>query len=285
MKYTVEPVQESSVEDAVRFLKRHDDYTLFLLGNLEEHGYRLSDEPNSGNFQLIKEGERIAAVFCLTQRGNLLIQSEVRQPIFELVLREVQKENIQLKGLLGEWEFCSLLWSFLKEKNVIKQETFASKEVLYRMDLQKLAFPRQKNVRFLQAGDFLQWKRLRKDYIKEVGLVGDLNDEQLQVEFLRRVQKKICWGLFLDGELVSLADLNAQAFDLGQVGGVYTVPAFRNRGYSKAVMKQLACDAKNVLLLRKLLIFTDVGNQPARSVYESLGVDTAGFYAISFGSC
>jgi predicted GNAT family acetyltransferase len=185
---------------------------------------------------------------------------------------------------LGEWEFCSLLWSFLKEKNVIKQETFASKEVLYRMDLQKLAFPRQKDVRLLQAGDFLQWKRLTKDYINELGLVGDLNDEQLHVRYLRNVQKKMGWGLFLNGELVSLADLNAQAFDLGQVGGVYTVPAFRNRGYSKAVMKQLAWDAKNVLLLRKLLIFTDVGNQPARSVYESLEVEQAGFYAIFFGS-
>lgn len=57
--------------------------------------------------------------------------------------------------------------------------------------------------------------------------------------FLTKQKKRISWGLFLDNILVSIADLNAKALDLGQVGGVYTTPSFRQKGCSRSVMRQL----------------------------------------------
>lgn len=69
---------------------------------------------------------------------------------------------------------------------------------------------------------------------------------------------------FLNNKLISIAELNAKALDLGQVGGVYTTPAFRQKGYSKSVMKQLLIDANQHL-------------------YKFLGAFQVGYFALFFG--
>ena len=122
------------------------------------------------------------------------------------------------------------------------------------------------------------------DYIKEEGFPNNLSDAQLQEYFQDKAKKKIAWGLFLDGRLVSIADLNAKALDLGQVGGVYTIPSCRQKGYSKSVMYQLLLDAKNLHSIRKLIIFTGKNNVPAQKLYISLGVKQVGYFALLFGA-
>src|SRR3990167_2449144 len=85
-KISIEAVNESSLQEAIAFLRKHEDFSLFLLGNLEIHGHKLTSAPNSGNFKLVRHGDKIIAVFCLTKRGNLVIQSEMSDMRF---LREV----------------------------------------------------------------------------------------------------------------------------------------------------------------------------------------------------
>ena len=108
-------------------------------------------------------------------------------------------------------------------------------------------------------------------------------DDQFYTLYRDKVHKKIIWGFFWENELVSVADLNAQAFDLGQVGGVYTAPQHRQKGYSTSVMKQLLLDAKELHALRKLIIFTDEKNFPAIKLYNSLGATPIGHFALLFG--
>ena len=81
-----------------------------------------------------------------------------------------------------------------------------------------------------------------------------------------------------------MAEFNAKAMDLGQVGGVYTTPAHRKKGFAQSVMRQLITDAGKVHQIRKLIIFTGENNQPARRLYESLGVHPIGYYALMFGN-
>jgi GNAT superfamily N-acetyltransferase len=283
MTYSIEKVSESTKADAIRFLLRYEDLVIFLLGNLEAYGANLTEEANSGNFQLIRDGDRIIGVFCLTRRGNLLIQSEVGEPVFEIVLRSCQEEQIPIKGLLGEWEYCLRFWNFLKVNRVIQKEAHASKEILYSADLASYHGEPQEGARFLEAGDYKEWRRLNSDYLKESELPDDLGEEQTRAQFLWKAERKIVWGRFTEGCLASVAELNAKALDLGQVGGVYTVPQFRKRGLAKSLMRQLMLDAKKVHGIRKLIIFTGDENMPARKVYESLGVKPAAYFALLFG--
>lgn len=280
----LEKVNESSKDEMVSFLKAHEEYTLFLMGNLEVYGLHLTNELYSGNFKLIRNKNGIIAAFSLTKGGTLLIHSkEISTPLFELILRACQEEPIVLKGLLGEWGFCHRFWEFLKERKAIVNESYASKEILYSADLSKLNFERQHEVRLLESDDLKQWIPLRASYMKEMGFPEQECREDICKEFQMKIKARISWGLFTDEKLISIADLNARALDLGQVGGVYTLPEYRKQGFSTRVMRQLMHDAKELHLIRKLIIFTGETNHSARRVYESLGVSPVGHYALLFG--
>jgi len=274
----------SNQREAIAFLKANEDYSLFLMSNLETYGPALGEPSYSGNYKLARDGGKVIAVFCLVRAGTLLIQSERSDRLFfEAVLQSCLEENIPITGLLGEWNFCSSFWQFLKEKGIIGSETYVSKEVLYVADLQHQFAESQSNVRLLQLADWGQWIDLRVAYIEEMKFPSQQSTDEIREEFERDVAMKIAWGLFLKEELVSIADLNAKAADLGQVGGVFTVPQHRKKGFSSAVMRQLMHDAKHLHNLRKLIIFTGEDNISARKVYESLGVAAIGNYALLFG--
>lgn len=283
MIYSVETVTSSSQHEMLNFLKEHENYTLFLLGNFENYGATLTDAPYSGNFKLIRSQGQVVGVFCLTRKGNLLIETILRESIFDIVLNVCHQELISLKGVVGNWDFCEPFWKYLKDKKIIQKEVFTSKEILYSIVLNKHNFLPQDNVRLLTEADYIQWKPLRLDYLIEEGLPNDLTDKQLFNQFLEKTERKIIWGLFLENSLVSIADLNAKALDLGQVGGVYTMPNFRQRGYSKSVMQQLLLDAKEIHKIRKMIIFTGEQNFPAQKLYNSLGVSQIGYFALLFG--
>jgi predicted GNAT family acetyltransferase len=282
--FTIENVTESSEAPMCEFLKGHENYSLFLLSNFLSCGRSLTDEPNSGNFKLIKQFGKIVGVFCLTRRKNFLVQSDVSEPVFSLVLEACKKEPIPIEGVLGDWDFCNPFWQFLKSKGIIGQETYTSKEILYTLNTAHPYSPKYTNVRLLTEADFDQWQPLELAYIREQGFPVDLTDEQMKKQFLFRVSQKAVWGMIMnDGRLVSLAELNAKAFDVGQLGGVFTHPDFRRRGFSKAVLQHLLSDAKEIHKLRKLVLFTDVNNSPARKLYEALQADVVGHFALLFG--
>lgn len=283
MQYSVETVTQSSQYEMLNFLKGHENYTLFLLGNFENYGAILTEAPYSGNFKLIRAQGQVIGVFCLTRKGNLLIETILQEPIFDIVLDACHQESMPLKGVVGNWDFCGPFWEYLKAKKIIQKEVFTSKEILYSIDLDKHDFLPQPHVRLLTKADYIQWKPLRLDYLIEEGFPNDLTDKQLLDLFLDKTKKKITWGLFLNNILVSIADLNAKALDLGQVGGVYTMPNFRQRGYSKSVMQQLLLDAKELHKIRKVIIFTGDKNFPAQKLYNSLGVSQIGYFALLFG--
>jgi RimJ/RimL family protein N-acetyltransferase len=279
----VEKVSAENQERMIAFLKDHDDYSLFLLGNFENYGANLGEAPYSGNYKLICTDDVVVAVFCLTKKGSLLIQSIIKEPIFDCVLAACLEEKTPITGLVGDWEFCHVFWQFLKEKKIIQTETFSSKEILYQANLSNILPIPQLNVRLLGTNDYAQWKPLRLDYLSEEGFPNDLSDKQLLELFIDKCNKKIIWGFFFNSQLVSIADLNAKAFDLGQLGGVYTAPRFRQKGYSKAVIHRLLADLKTIHSIHKLIIFTGEKNLPAQKLYESIGVKQVGYFALLFG--
>lgn len=282
MQYSIEIVTKTSLSEMIGFLKEHEDYTLFLLNNLENYGLTLTEAPFSGNFKLIRSGGRVVGVFCLTRTGTLLLETTLREPIFNTVLDACHRESIPLTGIIGNWDFCRPFWEYLKAEKMFRKEIRTSKQNLYKVDLSKHDFSHQHHVRHLTEIDYIQWKPLRLANFIEEGMPNHLTDQQLFDQFLEKAEKKISWGFFVNNRLMSMAELNAKAFDLGQVGGVYTAPEFRQKGYSKSVMKQLLLDCQTLHKLRKMIIFTDEKNIPAQKLYTSLGVSQVGHFALLF---
>lgn len=276
----IERVSETNSHEAIAYLKKHENSSLFLLGNAETHGWNLADSPYSGNYKLMRKGSKVAGVFCLYRCGSLMVQSDERD--FDLILDACRGEKIPIKGCLGEWEYSASLWSHLQSRKWIAAETFRSKEVLHILELAGWQ-EQTSQARLLQEADYPIWKELRVAYVAEMKFPTHLTEEQMRSMFLSKVAAKTVWGVFSGKQLAAIGDLNAKALDLGQVGGVYTAPAFRKQGMAKSLMQRLVTDAKELHAIRKLIIFTGENNAAARRLYRSLGAQEAGRYALLFG--
>src|SRR5262249_29776640 len=81
------------------------------------------------------------------------------------------------------------------------------------------------------------------------------------------------------GRLVGCTAFNARLPDSVQVGGVWTPPELRGRGYARAVVAGSLLDARAAGVERSIL-FTGLENVPARRVYEALGYRVVGDYGL-----
>ena len=278
-------VTDSDIQRVRAFLESHVDTSLFLLSTLAALGPRLGHHLNSGNFRLIEEEGRIVVVFCLTRRGNLLVQAGGRTDLAEQVFEACETEPIEVCGVVGEWPMAEALWKLLRADPRF-ETTHNLKDVLYRLMLKETRRPvaALRNVRALEIKDFVQWERLNTAYFAELSLPLQATLEQRRTDFVVRIRSGLWWGAFDDSdELVSIASLNATYGTLGQVGGVYTRPAERRKGLARSVMQLLIADCRKRLRFEKLVLFTGDDNVSARKLYESLGFEAAGAFGLLLG--
>jgi predicted GNAT family acetyltransferase len=284
-KPMIRHVTDSDLERVRAFLESHVDTSLFLLSTLAALGPRLGQHLNSGNFRLIEEEGRVVAVFCLTRRGNLLVQSGGRADLAEQVFEACESEPIEVRGIVGEWPMAEALWKLLRAAPRF-EPTHALKDVLYRLMLGGTSrnVDPSITVRTLDARDFVQWERLNTAYFAELSLPLQATLEQRRTDFMVRIRSGLWWGAFDDDyELVSIAALNATYGSLGQVGGVYTRPEHRNKGLARAVMQLLVEDCYERLGFERLVLFTGEDNAAARRLYESIGFEPAGTFGLLLG--
>ena len=282
-------VATEDLERVRAFLEAHVDTSMFLLSNLAIFGPRLTDHWNSGNYRLIEEGGRVVAVFCLTRRGNLLVQAAGRAELAEPIMEACESETIEISGIAGEWPTAVALWELLRADPRF-EPALASRDVLYRLALAGRAatvhrpLPAGLSTRPLDAGDFEQWERLNTAYCAELNLPLPVVDAAHEAEFARRTRARWWWGAFAGSQLAAIVGLNAAYGAVGQVGGVYARPADRKKGFARAAMELLVEDGRDYHQFEKLILFTGEENHPARRLYESMGFQEAGAFGLLLGS-
>jgi predicted GNAT family acetyltransferase len=278
-------VDAGNVSEARAFLEQNLETSLFLLSNLESHGYRAGDSLNSGNFKLLATDGRVEAVFCLSRRGNLLAQTAGRADLASAIFEACANEPTPISGVLGEWNSAAALRELVLRAGGIV-ERYASRETLYRLELAKAtpALLEDPRVRWLEPADFEQWQPLQHEFLAEEGIPIQGTPEQLRANFTENAVAGRWWGAFLDGELLAMAALNAVHGITGQIGGVFTLRDFRRRGLSRATLQTLMADSVRRHRLERLILFTGQQNRAAIRLYESLGFGSIGEYALLFGS-
>jgi len=282
-------VETGDLERVRGFLEAHVETSLFLLSNLAIFGPRLTDHANSGNYRLVEEAGQLVAVFCLTRRGNLLVQAAGRADLAESILESCEGETIEVCGVAGEWPTAATLWDLLRADPRF-EPTMGSKDVLYRLPLDggpevtRTPVPSDVVVRALDASDFQQWERLNTAYCAEVHLPLPAVDDAHEAEFVRRTRAKWWWGAFAGRELAAIVGLNAAYGVVGQVGGVYARPADRKKGLARAAMELLIEESREHHRFAKLILFTGEENHGARRLYDSLGFESAGAFGLLLGS-
>lgn len=98
-----------------------------------------------------------------------------------------------------------------------------------------------------------------------------------QIENLRLTNT--CWVVLHGGQLSAFTAFNAVARGIVQVGGVYTPPELRSRGYARAAVagSLLAARASGA---RRSVLFTGEDHRSAIRAYTSLGYEAVGDFAL-----
>jgi GNAT superfamily N-acetyltransferase len=265
------------------FLEARIETSLFLLSNLRDLGIASTSSPLSGNFVLVEEDGVLAGVFCLTLKGDLLVQAGDRVDLADAVLGHCHRSARAVSGLLTDWVMAEALW-----RRIVAQPgfvpTYESRNVVYRLDhMPPRRFVQGVRCRPLTLGDFGAWEGLDRAFHESEGLAVSPDLDRRREGFYSRVLEDGWWGAFAGDTLISTVCLNADYGGLGQVGGVYTRPEDRRRGLARLLMAELMAYHRATRGLLGVVLFAAEHNSAARTLYESMGFVDRGRFGLLFG--
>jgi len=186
-------------------------------------------------------------------------------------------------GVIGDWLTAQAVWRLVCA-DLRLEPTQTRKDLLFSLTLTDpaTAIVPEGWVRALNAGDFGQWAPLNSAYLAELNHPTQLTALQRQDEFESGIRAQRWWGAFVDQRLVAIAGLNAEYGRIGQVGGVYSRPEERRKGFARAVMRGLMADVRH--RFERLVLFTGDDNVSAQRLYESLGFQSGGSFGVFLGA-
>ncbi|RYZ07453.1 MAG: GNAT family N-acetyltransferase [Myxococcales bacterium] len=267
------------------FLEPHLDSSLFLISNAEKAGLVDHGEPLQGTYVASFDSRgRMTAVAAHFWNGNVMLQGDAG--LEQAARRACEVSGRNIRGFIGPWALvCRARQAFGLADEPASHD---GQEALYALALEELQLPSS-----LQRGDAVLrppteaevrevlggW---RADY--HVECLGaerktDLVERALQ-ETQRWVAVGTLWVLTVAGELVAMTGFNSETRGNVQVGGVFTPPALRGRGYARAAVAaslQLARAERGAV---RSILFTSKTNTPARRAYESLGYRVVGDFGL-----
>jgi len=230
----------------------------------------------------IVDGE-VVAVAAHAWNGLLLLQAPTRD-LDEVVHLAKTRSRRAVRGLAGPWTQV-----VAARRSLRLSETAASLESpedLFELHLEHLRVPAILSApkvcaRRATTADLEHLTELRHDYMVEAlnsAPGADLRAASRD-ELRRMIEEGSAFALELAGRIVAFSAFNARLPDAVQIGGVFTPPEHRGRGYARAVVAASLLGARDDGVLRALL-FTDRLNIAARRAYVALGFEPIGDYGL-----
>jgi len=276
---TLQPGDEAALD---AFLARHAESSMFLRSNARAAGLVDRGEPLQATYVAAVEGGAIVAVVAHCWNGMVLVQAPAR---VEAVTREaVRRSGRALAGLSGPWHQVVDAREALGlgTTHTVKD----SREDLYRLDLGDLIVPPELaagelRCRHPEASELDLLVNWRVSFSSEAlgATVGPELRAASRQEVLLHHARGSDWVLEAGDKLVACAVFNATLSDIVQLGGVWTPPALRNRGFGRAVVAGSLVAARQQGVLRAVL-FADPANAAAGRAYLALGFQTVGDYGL-----
>ncbi|HET6444086.1 MAG TPA: GNAT family N-acetyltransferase [candidate division Zixibacteria bacterium] len=265
------------------FLTSRLDSSLFLISNSRQVGVVDHGARYEGTYAAAFSGEEVLAVTAHYWNGMLIVQAP--QFLKEVIAEARRHSARELKGLIGLDEQVQLAKQYLAVDRAEYQIDEA--DGLYSLLLTELAVPEQISSgqvagRRLMSFDLDRVTAWRVAY--SVELLGIVENQQLWEQSRSNMEDNVqsgqSWVLEDGGRIVANTSFNAAVKEAVQVGGVYTPPEFRGRGYGRCVVAASLLDARESGV-ETAVLFTGDANIPARKAYAALGFKRIGDYRLS----
>jgi predicted GNAT family acetyltransferase len=266
-----------------RFLERHADSSLFLRSNLRIAGLVDQGRTLQGTYAAALRGGEIVGVAGHFWSENLILQAPELETV--LATAAIKASGRRLGGLIGPH---AQVMAARRGLGLMGRAThIAEEEVLYALKLSQLTPPAAlvdgrvacRNGRPEDRERLAEWRAgysIETQGEAETAATRRRNLEMIDHYVARHEQ----WVLENEGEPVATSTFNARLDDTVQIGGVWTPPELRGRGYARAVVagSLLAARAEGV---GRAVLFTPERNHAAQRAYESLGFRPIGDYTVT----
>ena len=278
----VRPLQPSDAAALDAFLARHADSSMFLRSNALAAGLVDRGDPLQATYVAAVEPGGIVGVAAHCWNGMVLVQAPAHAAA--LAPEAVRRSRRGVSGFSGPWD------QVVAARRALGLDaaptTRDSRDDLYVLDLAELVLPTA-----LASGTL----RCRHPAERELDLLAEWR-ASFAVEALgaaagpelraasradvRLLHERGADWVVLAGEApVAYSAFNAMLPEIVQIGGVWTPPELRGRGYGRAVVagSLLAARERNV---RRAVLFADPRNTAAQRAYLALGFRIAGDYGL-----
>jgi uncharacterized protein len=271
------PADESLLEE---FLATHRDSSMFLRANARNAGLAYRGEPFQAIYAAAFRDGKMIGVVAHCWNGIVLVQAP--EQAAELARACVNRSGLRVTGLMGPLEHVRLARSALELAD--RAAALEGEEWLYALDLSELIVPDALATAAIvwraplpEERDTLCAWRIAYD-IETLGATDSDENRRRAAAFLdAQIASGNAWVAIDGGVPVSLSAFNASLPDIVQLGGIYTPPEVRGRGYAKVAVAAALVAARERGASRAVL-FT--GNPSAVRTYEALGFRRVGDYSL-----
>lgn len=262
------------------FLATFPETSMFLRSNLRRVGLADAGESYQGTYVASFAGGAMTGAVAHFWNGMLHVQAS--ESVETLAPAAVAASRRAVSGLLGPGEQVA------RSRRALGMESAAtttdSRDDLFALTLAELFLPpdiENAVVRAPLAGELDRMAAWSASFHREaLGFAGGSELERNCAEQVRRLQEEGAQFVFaVAGEPVSYAAFNAVLPDVVQLGGVWTPPEFRGRGYGRRAVAGALLQARTSGAQRAVL-FTGPGNDAAQAAYRSLGFARIGDYGL-----
>jgi GNAT superfamily N-acetyltransferase len=262
------------------FLVSHVDSSMFLRGNARRAGLSYSAKPYQAIYAGAFRDGCLIGVAAFSWNGLVLLQAP--EHAAELARACVAWGEHPVRGLAGPAAQVHEARSALRHDRA--EAALEGNEGLFALDLPHLVVPEALASGALvcrtprpEERDTLRAWRLAYD-IELLGATDSPESRRRSATFLdAQIADGNAWIAIDAGAPVSLSAFNAALPDIVQLGGVYTPPTLRGRGFARAVVAASLLAARARGASRAVLC---TRNPSAARACEALGFRRVGDYSI-----
>ena len=262
------------------FLRPAVDSSMFLLGNMRTAGLVDNGQRYSGTYVAALQEGTIVGVVAHYWNGNLVLQAPVR--LDALWRAAVAASQRPVRGVIGPAEQVRIVKRALCVE--VADIQLDEVEKLYSLRLQDLRVPdaldsKRCRGRRIEPRDLdlvTEWRMAYSCEALGEQRTPDLR-ERCRAVMERSMEEGHTWVLEDSGRRVAISSFNTTIAEAVQVGGVWTPPELRRRGYGRSVVAASLLDAR-AKSVRKAVLFTGQENLAAQRAYTALGFRPIGDY-------
>lgn len=265
------------------FLAPYAESSLFLISNLAEAGIVDCGERFQGTYAGAFDNGALIGVCAHYWNGNQIFQAPPELAV-ELSSVAAQASGRDIAGLIGPWAQVNALRQ--APEHASRSLEMAAREILFALPLGDLIVPAP-----LDDGHFTCRRATMAEFdlladwrvAYEIETLGRADDretrERVTREFPMWIESSRSFVLEQDGRIISFTAFNAMTQDIVQIGGVFTPPEWRGRGYARAAV------AGQLQIARaegatKAILFTQETNAPAQAAYRAIGFKEIGDFGL-----